>query len=87
MSWEDSFYIYFIIVSIFAIGGMCGALISGWFANKFGRKCSLLINNIMGILAALVMASSKYFHSYELLIVGRFLIGVHCGELKDRDRT
>ena len=87
MSYEASTFMYVIIVSIFAIGGMCGALVSGWFANMIGRKCSLLLNNVIGILAALIMASSMYFDFYEILIVGRFLIGVHCGELEDKYRT
>ena len=68
-------------VSIFAIGGMCGGFIGGWVANKFGRKGGLLVNNIVGIIAATAMAFSKYVTSYELLILGRFLIGVNCGEL------
>ena len=67
-------------VSIFAIGGMCGGFIGGWIANKFGRKGGLLVNNLVGIIAALAMAFSKHVTSYELLILGRFLIGVNCGK-------
>jgi hypothetical protein len=39
-----------------------------------------LLNNVVGILGAAAMGCSKYLESYELLIMGRFLIGVNCGE-------
>ena len=71
---------YAIVVSTFAIGGMAGGFIGGWIANKFGRKGGLLINNIVGIAAALAMVLSKHITSYELLIIGRCLIGVNCGK-------
>merc|ERR1712156_160606 len=70
---------YAIAVSIFAIGGMCGGFIGGWIANKFGRKGGLLMNNLIGIVAAMAMVFSKHVTSYELLIIGRYLIGVNCG--------
>ena len=81
MTYEASTFMYAMAVSIFAIGGMCGGFIGGWVANKFGRKGGLLVNNIIGIIAATAMAFSKYVTSYELLILGRFLIGVNCGKL------
>ena len=60
---------------------MCGGFIGGWIANRFGRKGGLLINNVVGIVAALAMVFSKYITSYELLIIGRYLIGVNCGKI------
>lgn len=51
----------------------------GWIANKFGRKGGLLMNNLIGIVAAMAMVFSKHVTSYELLIIGRYLIGVNCG--------
>ena len=80
MTYEHSTFMYAIVVSIFAIGGMVGGFIGGWIANKFGRKGGLLINNIVGIAASLAMVFSKQITSYELLIVGRCLIGVNCGK-------
>ena len=80
MTYEASTFMYAIAVSIFAIGGMCGGFIGGWIANRFGRKGGLLINNFVGIIAATAMVFSKYVTSYELLIVGRYLIGVNCGK-------
>ena len=80
MSYGRSTFMYAIVVSIFAIGGMVGGFIGGWIANKFGRKGGLLINNFVGIAAACAMFFSKNFTSYELLILGRCLIGVNCGK-------
>jgi hypothetical protein len=37
---------------------------------------------VVGIVAALAMVFSKYITSYELLIIGRYLIGVNCGKSK-----
>merc|ERR1719209_32694 len=79
MTYESSTFMYAIAVSIFAIGGMCGGFIGGWIANKFGRKGGLLMNNLIGIVAAFAMSFSGYFTSYGLLILGRILIGVNCG--------
>ena len=82
MTYEASTFMYAIAVSIFAIGGMCGGFIGGWIANRFGRKGGLLVNNVVGIIAAMAMFFSKYVTSYELLIFGRYLIGVNCGEFQ-----
>ena len=81
MAYAASTFLYAFAVSMFALGGMCGAFIGGWVASKFGRKGGMLINNTVGIVAAMVMVFSKFFTSYyELLIVERYLIGVNCGK-------
>lgn len=51
----------------------------GWAADRFGRKGSLLINNIFVILTVICEALAKPVSSYELLIIGRFIIGVNSG--------
>lgn len=43
------------------------------------RKGGLLLNNVVGILGACLMGCTKIAHSYEMLFVGRFVIGVNCG--------
>ncbi|XP_023234296.1 glucose transporter type 1-like [Centruroides sculpturatus] len=68
-----------ITVSVFAIGGMVGGIIGGSIADKFGRKNGLLLNNIMGIIGAALMSLSKISRSFELLIIGRLIIGFNCG--------
>ena len=43
------------------------------------RKKSLLLNNVLGILGALFMGLAKPCNSFEMIIVGRFIIGLNCG--------
>ena len=47
------------------------------------RKGGLLLNNVVGIFGALAMGASKVSELYELLIMGRYLIGVNCGVYKN----
>lgn len=72
-----------IAVSIFAIGGMFGGFSGGWMANRFGRKGGLLLNNVFGIAGACLMGFTKISGSYEILFLGRFIIGLNCGECRN----
>jgi len=47
----------------------------------------MLANNVISILACILMFISKPVHSYELLLVGRFLIGLACGKYFLVNRT
>ncbi|XP_062310406.1 solute carrier family 2, facilitated glucose transporter member 11-like isoform X1 [Osmerus eperlanus] len=67
------------IVSIFTLGGFVGASIGGTLAIRFGRKGTLLFNNLFALLAALFMGLSYPTGAFELLIVGRFLTGLNAG--------
>lgn len=71
--------IFAIVVSIFCIGGCIGALLTAMVADRLGRKEGLVYNNLIVLLAAPLMASAKTFASYELLILGRLLIGINAG--------
>lgn len=71
--------IFSVIVSIFAVGGMIGCPLASWIADKRGRKFALLANAVFGVIGALLMGFSKIASSVEMLIIGRFLIGVNCG--------
>lgn len=44
------------------------------------RKGGLLLNSFVGIGGACLMGLTKYLNSYEVLFVGRFIIGVNCGK-------
>ncbi|GMT08391.1 hypothetical protein PENTCL1PPCAC_30565, partial [Pristionchus entomophagus] len=68
-----------IAVSMFAVGGMAGGLLSGWAADRFGRKGALLLNNIIAFIAAVLMTGSYYVNAYPLIILGRLIIGFNCG--------
>ncbi|XP_013416933.1 solute carrier family 2, facilitated glucose transporter member 1-like [Lingula anatina] len=68
-----------VIVSIFCAGGMVGGFAAGYLANHIGRKNAMMIINIISVAAIGLQAGAKYAKSFEMIIVGRFLIGVHSG--------
>ncbi|KAI1233039.1 Solute carrier family 2, partial [Lamprotornis superbus] len=72
-------FLWSLIASIFSLGGLCGALIGGSMAIRLGRKGALLMNNLIAILASILMGISFPTGLFELLIAGRFLIGINSG--------
>ncbi|XP_071874991.1 solute carrier family 2, facilitated glucose transporter member 1 isoform X5 [Bombus fervidus] len=71
--------IWAIAVSIFCVGGMIGGSLVGSIADRFGRKGGLLLNNILVVLTVIFEGSAKAAKSYEMIIIGRFLIGINAG--------
>lgn len=72
-------FIFSLVVSIFCVGGMIGALMTVFVADRIGKKGGLLYNNVLVILAAACFGFCKMAKSYELLIIGRFIIGLNAG--------
>uniref|UniRef100_A0A3Q3WQI4 Major facilitator superfamily (MFS) profile domain-containing protein n=1 Tax=Mola mola TaxID=94237 RepID=A0A3Q3WQI4_MOLML len=68
-----------IAVSIFSVGGMFGSFSVGLFVNRFGRKNSMLMSNVLAFIAAALMGFSKLAGSFEMLIAGRFVVGLYSG--------
>ncbi|XP_049323720.1 solute carrier family 2, facilitated glucose transporter member 9 [Astyanax mexicanus] len=68
-----------VTVSIFAIGGLVGALTVSFLIKVLGRKGTLLANNSLAIIAALLLALGEKAGSFEMLIIGRFIIGMDSG--------
>jgi len=79
MTKEQAEFAWSISVGIFAVGGMFGGLLSGWFADKMGRKGALLFNNLFAFLAAALMSLAKFVNVYYMVTVGRLVIGFSCG--------
>lgn len=71
--------LYSLLVAIFAVGGMLGGLMAGWWADFFGRKFGMLLNNAFAFAAGGLFFFSREAHSYEMIIVARLLIGFNCG--------
>ncbi|XP_034021658.1 solute carrier family 2, facilitated glucose transporter member 1 [Thalassophryne amazonica] len=68
-----------IAVAIFSIGGILGSFSVGLFVNRFGRRNSMLMANVLAFLAAAMMGFSKLASSWEMLIIGRFVVGLYSG--------
>ncbi|XP_059194709.1 solute carrier family 2, facilitated glucose transporter member 3 [Centropristis striata] len=66
-------------VAIFSVGGMIGSFSVGAMVNKFGRRKSMLFNNILALIGGGLMGLSGVSQSFEMVIIGRFVIGVFCG--------
>lgn len=66
-------------VAIFSIGGMIGSFSVGLFVNRFGRRNSMLIVNLLAITGGCLMGFCKIAESVEMLILGRLVIGLFCG--------
>ncbi|KAM4603802.1 solute carrier family 2 member 15b [Polymixia lowei] len=70
---------YSLTVSIFAIGGMVGALLVGTLVTKYGRKGTLVRSTVLVFLAGALMGFSKACRFPVMVIVGRFITGIHSG--------
>lgn len=68
-----------VIISAFVGAGALGSFSSGVFAEKFGRRRGLLINHAFAFASAAAEMAAYYCRVYELLIVGRALIGFNTG--------
>uniref|UniRef100_A0A672LP38 Solute carrier family 2, facilitated glucose transporter member 5 n=1 Tax=Sinocyclocheilus grahami TaxID=75366 RepID=A0A672LP38_SINGR len=66
-------------VAIFSVGGIFGSFSVGLFLNRFGRRNSMLIVNVLAFIAAALMGFSKLAESWEMLIIGRFIVGLYSG--------
>ncbi|KAL3280760.1 hypothetical protein HHI36_003995 [Cryptolaemus montrouzieri] len=71
--------IWSVITSIYAFGGMIGAVMVGFVNHCMRVKWSLVLNNIFVFVPAVLIFVSKYTGIYELLIVARFLLGINSG--------
>merc|ERR1712012_573332 len=67
------------IVAIFCVGGTMGGSLVGIISSKCGRKGGLLLNNILVVIATLLMGLAKTANSYHMLIAGRLVIGLNSG--------
>uniref|UniRef100_A0A673GYR9 Solute carrier family 2, facilitated glucose transporter member 5 n=1 Tax=Sinocyclocheilus rhinocerous TaxID=307959 RepID=A0A673GYR9_9TELE len=71
--------IYSVTVSIFAIGGLVGSLTVGMQVTRFGRRGTLVHSTVLVFIAGGLMGFSRLCGSPEMIIIGRFIIGIHSG--------
>ncbi|KAI9468934.1 MAG: major facilitator superfamily domain-containing protein [Benjaminiella poitrasii] len=63
-------------VSAFCVGGLIGGLFGGSIQTKFGRKKTIIFNNLGWILGGLLQGVAV---NPAMFIVGRILCGLSCG--------
>lgn len=66
-------------VAIFSVGGMISSFLIGIISQWLGRKRAMLANNVLAVLGGALMGLANAAASYEILILGRFLIGAYSG--------
>lgn len=66
-------------VNSFNIGQLPGTLLVPILAEKFGRKGGILFSNLFSVLGTILMCLWPVTNHYELLSIGRFIIGIHAG--------
>lgn len=66
-------------VAIFSIGGMITSFCVGFISEWLGRRKAMLINNLLAFVGGGLMGMSKVSRSFEMMIIGRFVIGGYCG--------
>lgn len=64
------------VVSIFIVGAFLGSVIGGVLADKLGRRSTFQLDAIPLVLGAALSASAQ---SVNLMILGRFLVGIGIG--------
>ncbi|XP_029948132.1 solute carrier family 2, facilitated glucose transporter member 9-like [Salarias fasciatus] len=71
--------IWSLIVSLHAIGGLCGAVSVKFIAGIMGGKKGVICSSCVSIAAAVIMLMSKTANSFEMIIVARILFGYASG--------
>ncbi|XP_042259779.1 solute carrier family 2 member 9, like 1 [Thunnus maccoyii] len=71
--------IWSLIVSMYAVGGLFGAVSVKFISGMVGRKKAMIGNSFIAIVAAGIMLTSKGAKSYEMIIVARILHGYSAG--------
>uniref|UniRef100_A0A8B9H2P1 Solute carrier family 2 member 3b n=1 Tax=Astyanax mexicanus TaxID=7994 RepID=A0A8B9H2P1_ASTMX len=66
-------------VAVFSAGGMVSSVFVGALVNKFGRTKSMLLSNTLALIGGALMGLASACRSYEMVILGRLVIGLFCG--------
>ncbi|XP_075906678.1 solute carrier family 2, facilitated glucose transporter member 4-like [Nelusetta ayraudi] len=66
-------------VAIFSIGGMLSSFCVGFVSEWLGRRKAMLINNLFAFIGGSLMGLSKLCSSFEMMVLGRLVIGAYCG--------
>ncbi len=64
------------LITLFIIGYAIGQLIYSPFANRYGRKIAVYLGIVVYILSCIVCLVGIYIHSFDVLLIGRFLMAL-----------
>ncbi|KAL7061720.1 hypothetical protein AAHC03_0269 [Spirometra sp. Aus1] len=78
-SWVDSSFLFAQVSSILVISAAVGAFLSGWLADAIGRRNTLIANNGLAILGAILSSLCLVADHSALLYVGRVFSGLNSG--------
>uniref|UniRef100_A0A3B5LS73 Solute carrier family 2 member 9, like 1 n=1 Tax=Xiphophorus couchianus TaxID=32473 RepID=A0A3B5LS73_9TELE len=70
--------IWSLIISMYAVGGLFGAVSVKLFSRKLGR-CVYVAGSLISVMGAVIMLTSKTAKSFEMIIVARMLYGYSAG--------
>ncbi|XP_066529832.1 solute carrier family 2, facilitated glucose transporter member 3a [Hoplias malabaricus] len=76
---EVSTLVWSLAVAIFSVGGMVGSFSVGVVADKFGRRKSMFLVNVLALIGGTLMGLCSLCSSFEMIIAGRLVIGLFCG--------
>ncbi|XP_077998772.1 solute carrier family 2, facilitated glucose transporter member 1-like [Glandiceps talaboti] len=79
MSQSTLDWLWAMTAASFAVGGAIGAIVAPPISDVMGRKYGLLLVNVFSISAGLMFGSSKVANNFELVIMGRIVVGFYCG--------
>jgi len=74
---DDTFIAF--IIAAFPAGGFFGGLSAGYFADKMGRKRSMLLNNIPLLIGTTLMVISYGPYGQWCFLIGRIVMGFAVG--------
>lgn len=66
------------MVSVLVLGAMFGSFVNGPIADRFSRRWSLLVANIVFLIGSIIQAAAQ---NVPMIFVGRFIAGLAIGQL------
>ncbi|XP_053144555.1 solute carrier family 2, facilitated glucose transporter member 5-like isoform X2 [Hemicordylus capensis] len=79
--WDTNIFYRELTVAIFPVGGLLGSLCFAFLADKCGRKGTMMLNDILSVLCAVLLCWFKVINSFPLSFATRFAAGISTGIL------